>query len=104
MITPQLLPTARPGKPGLTFFVYQDILARSLVMSKIQSYEAGASIRFRQAMAREIRTLERGSVRRQYIVHLVDTGQGLRALHDHEIDAVKPTHYRLIWFAEAVGI
>jgi hypothetical protein len=115
MITPQILPTARPGKPGLTFFHYADIPVttwRARMVDLMKVHDRQAADHFRSMMAREMRTVEPDSVRRQYLVFAVKrptlggsgVSPGLRALHDDEKGTVDVTHYRVIWFAEAVGI
>lgn len=112
MITPYLLQeTARPGTPGLTFFTYRDVQRSEFLYNDrlMNLHDMRASDRIRSMLATEMRVVQPGSVRRQYLVRASrrefgpGISQGLRALHDGE-DPALITHYRVIWFAEAIDI
>jgi hypothetical protein len=113
VITPLRLLTARQGREGLTFFHYQDVAKAEYDADdyRMKLRDARAVERFRSMMAKETRALQHGSVRRQYLVPAardvrpgIAVSLGLRALHDHETRSGVVTHYRVIWFAEAIDI
>lgn len=102
MIEPEILPTARPGKPGLTFFYYVDLTVDQVDGLALKWRDEHAERAMAAMMMREHRGIQPGSTRRQYVVPLVRCvvpGYPYRpAGRDN------PTHYRVIWFAEAVEI